>query len=100
MLFNDLVIIDESHQILESNATVIQADSVGDFKGVKSDKKHYYMKQLPPKHAKVSTVFLLFDGTSTQPHEVDLVNLVKITNKDVNKYISDTAGIDEKKHDE
>tara|TARA_B110000483_G_scaffold239999_1_gene319666 strand:- start:2032 stop:5679 length:3648 start_codon:yes stop_codon:yes gene_type:complete len=95
VLFNDLVIIDESHQILESNANVISGDNIDEHTGSKSEKKHdRYTRILLKANNSINSVFLLFDGTPIQTHEVDLVNLIRLTNKDVNEYISHLSGID------
>ena len=96
ILFNDLVIIDEAHQILESNANLITGDNVDDFIGAKSEKKHdMYEYILFKANQSINSVFLLFDGTPIQNHEVDLVNLVRLTSKDLNAYVVEKSGLEE-----
>ena len=36
----------------------------------------------------------MFDGTPIQSHEVDLINLIRMTSKDVNESISEISGIE------
>lgn len=93
-LFNELVIIDEAHGVLKTNTAGIldEEDGKGDsatFTKHQNKSTHQDFENIMGLlHKSIHTVVLLFDGTPIQNHEVDLVNMIRLTNKDFNTYVT------------